>query len=57
MTEYLYDGTIVTVLPVAVQRLLWATVGRIAKALGRRAVEEKYLRDEFWIGHVEQPEL
>jgi hypothetical protein len=45
------------VLPVAVQRLLWATVGRIAKALGRRAVEEKYLRDEFWIGHVEQPEL
>jgi mannose-6-phosphate isomerase-like protein (cupin superfamily) len=57
MMEYLYDGTILTVLPISVQRLLWATVGRVAKALGHRAVEEKYLRDEFWIEHVEQPEL
>ncbi|NHN60156.1 MULTISPECIES: cupin domain-containing protein [Halorussus] len=57
MSEYISDGTRVTTLPVVVQRLLWATLGRVAKALGYRPVEERFLRDEFWTETVEQPEI
>jgi quercetin dioxygenase-like cupin family protein len=57
MSEYLSDGTRVTALPTVLQRLLWATVGRVARAAGHAAVEERYLRDEFWRRHVEQPTL
>ncbi|MFC4451002.1 cupin domain-containing protein [Halorussus aquaticus] len=57
MSEYLRDGTRVAVGPPAVQRLLWATLGRVAKALGHRPVEERHLRDEFWTETVEQPNL
>jgi Mannose-6-phosphate isomerase len=52
-----YDDTTVTVAPVPVQRLLWATVGRLARALGVDGIDESYLDDQFWERHVEQPAL
>lgn len=55
--EYISDGTRITVAPFVVQRILWATVGRVAKAFGRRATDERYLDGEFWERTVEQPEL
>lgn len=57
MSEYLRKGTRIPAVPFPVQRLLWATVGRAAKALGYRAVHQRYLRDEFWERTVEQPDL
>ncbi|WP_121820264.1 cupin domain-containing protein [Halostella salina] len=57
MSEAISDGTKIAGLPTAVQRLLWATVGRVAKARGHAAVDERYLRDEFWRANVEQPDL
>jgi quercetin dioxygenase-like cupin family protein len=57
MGEYLSDGTKITVMPIPIQRFLWATVGRVAKAFDHRAIDRKYLRDEFWENTVEQPEL
>jgi mannose-6-phosphate isomerase-like protein (cupin superfamily) len=55
--EYLREGTTVAVAPRPVQRLLWATVGRIARVAGYRAVDERCLRDGVWERTVEQPEL
>jgi mannose-6-phosphate isomerase-like protein (cupin superfamily) len=55
MFEYVRNGTRMTALPFFIQRILWASVGRIAKAAGRSAVNEKYLQDEFWEETVEQP--
>jgi quercetin dioxygenase-like cupin family protein len=57
MFEYIRNGTRMTAVPFVVQRLLWASVGRVAKAMGRSAVDEKYLQDEFWEETVEQPSL
>jgi quercetin dioxygenase-like cupin family protein len=55
--EHLRDDTTMTMAPMAVQRALWATVGRAARALGYRAVEERYLTEEFWRARIEQPDL
>jgi hypothetical protein len=55
--EALRDEAVFEIAPLAVQRVLWATVGRVAKARGHRAIDEKYLTDEFWEATVEQPEL
>lgn len=52
-----YDETTVTAAPVTLQRLLWGTVGRLARALGLEGVDESYLEDQFWKRNVEQPEL
>jgi quercetin dioxygenase-like cupin family protein len=57
MSEYVREGTRIETPPFAVQRLLWATVGRAAKALGYRPVEERYLRDGYWTATVEQPDV
>jgi quercetin dioxygenase-like cupin family protein len=57
LSEDVYDDTTVTMPPVAVQRLLWATVGRLARAAGYSGIDESYLRDAFWRRHVEQPAL
>lgn len=57
MSEYLRDGTRITAAPFVVQRLLWATVGRLAKAMGRQATDETYLENEFWEETVEQPDI
>lgn len=57
ISEDAYDDTAVTMPPVAVQRVLWATVGRLARAAGYSGIDESYLRDEFWRHHVEQPAL
>lgn len=51
----LHPETTATAAPVVVQRLLWATVGRLARAVGHEGVEERYLDDEFWERRVEQP--
>jgi mannose-6-phosphate isomerase-like protein (cupin superfamily) len=55
LSEDVYDDTVMTMAPVAVQRLLWATVGRVARGLGYSGIDESYLREEFWREHVEQP--
>lgn len=56
-SEAVSEETTITVAPLVVQKVMWATVGRVAKTLGHRAVHEKYLQDEFWEATVEQPEL
>jgi quercetin dioxygenase-like cupin family protein len=53
----MHDETTTAAAPVAVQRALWATVGRVARLLGREGVEARYLEDGFWRRHVEQPGL
>lgn len=40
-----------------VQRALWASVGRVAKWTGRRAMDEQYFDDAFWAETVEQPDI
>jgi mannose-6-phosphate isomerase-like protein (cupin superfamily) len=57
LAAYLRDGTRITAAPMTVQRVLWATVGRVATAAGYEAVEERYLRDAYWEATVEQPDL
>jgi mannose-6-phosphate isomerase-like protein (cupin superfamily) len=56
MTEALRRSTRYTLAPLAVQKLFWTVLGPIARTLGHRAVEERYLRDDFWEGSVEQPD-
>jgi mannose-6-phosphate isomerase-like protein (cupin superfamily) len=55
LAEDLHPETTMTMAPAPVQRLLWATIGRLARALGHSGVEEHYLDDAFWERHVEQP--
>lgn len=57
MGEYISDGTHITVAPQIVQRFMWATVGRLAKAMGRQAIDRAYLENEYWERTVEQPDL
>ena len=52
----LYDETTMTVLPLPLQRLLWATVGRVARLSGATGIDDTYLDASFWERHVEQPE-
>lgn len=54
MAEAVSEGTRIAAGPQLVQRALWATVGRVARARGHRAVDPRYLRDEFWERTVEQ---
>jgi quercetin dioxygenase-like cupin family protein len=53
----MHDETTMTAAPVGLQRALWATVGRVARLLGRDGVEKRYLEGSFWRRHVEQPGL
>jgi len=57
LAEYVRDETRITGAPQVVQQLLWATICRIARMTGRRAMDETYLRDRFWETKVEQPEI
>ncbi|WP_058996282.1 cupin domain-containing protein [Haloarcula sp. CBA1127] len=57
LAEYVNDETRIAVAPQIVQRLLWASVGRIARLTGRSAMDERYLRDRFWESNVEQPDI
>jgi mannose-6-phosphate isomerase-like protein (cupin superfamily) len=57
MAEAISDGTTIEMGPRAVQRVLWATVGRLAKAMGYRAVHDRFLTDAYWKRTVEQPSL
>ncbi|SEV97015.1 cupin domain-containing protein [Halobacterium jilantaiense] len=54
-SEALSAETRLQVAPHVVQRVLWATVGRVAKLLGHRAVREEYVSDAYWRETVEQP--
>jgi quercetin dioxygenase-like cupin family protein len=56
LSEAVSDETRIDVAPRLLQRAAWATLGRIARRLGHRAIEERYLTDEFWRDHVEQPD-
>ncbi|WP_136718353.1 cupin domain-containing protein [Halorientalis salina] len=53
----LYDETVMTMVPQSVQRVLWATAGRIARLSGATGITDGYLDASFWNRHVEQPEL
>jgi mannose-6-phosphate isomerase-like protein (cupin superfamily) len=55
ISEDVAGDTTTTVAPLALQRLLWHTVGRAARALGHTGIDESYLRETFWTRHVEQP--
>jgi quercetin dioxygenase-like cupin family protein len=57
VSEAISAETRIAVGPQFVQRVAWATVGRLGDALGHQAVEERYLQDEFWRQRVEQPDL
>jgi quercetin dioxygenase-like cupin family protein len=57
LAESLRGETTMTDAPLSVQRVLWATVGRVARAVGYRGVDERYLEDGFWERRVEQPDL
>lgn len=57
ITEGLRGDTTMTTLPPSVQRVLWATVGPVARALGHRGIESTFFTDEFWERAVEQPQL
>jgi hypothetical protein len=52
----LYDETAMTMAPLPLQRLLWATIGRIARLSGATGIDDAYLESSFWKQHVEQPE-
>lgn len=52
----LYEETTMTMVPLPVQRLLWATVGRVARLSGATGITDEYLDASFWDRHVEQPE-
>jgi len=52
-----YPDTTMTDVPVSLQRILWATVGNGLRLLGYAGIEERYLDDEFWHRHVEQPQF
>ena len=56
LAEYVRAETRIAAGPRIVQRALWASVGRVAKWTGRRAMDERYLDDAFWEGRVEQPD-
>jgi quercetin dioxygenase-like cupin family protein len=57
LAEYVREETTIAVGPRIVQCLLWASIGRVAKWAGHSAMDERYLRDQFWEAHVEQPTL
>ncbi|WP_313692428.1 cupin domain-containing protein [Halorarum halobium] len=52
----LADETTMTTIPRPIQRLLGATVGRIARLTGAAGRTDAYLDASFWNRHVEQPE-
>lgn len=56
-SEAVSEETRLQIAPYAVQRVLWATLGRAAALLGHRAVHEKFLADDYWRRTVEQPSL
>jgi len=55
VSEDVYPDTVTTVAPVPIQRVLWATLGRLARSLGYAGLDEDTLDDEFWERRVEQP--
>jgi len=48
--------TTIAMVPLPIQRLLWATVGRVARLAGTTGIDDAYLDASFWNRHVEQPE-
>jgi quercetin dioxygenase-like cupin family protein len=52
----LAEETTITAVPRPVQRVLWATVGRVARLAGATGIDERYLDPSFWERHVEQPD-
>lgn len=57
LAEDMADETEMTTVPVPVQRFLWATAGRAARAAGYTGIDKRFIRDAFWERHVEQPRL
>lgn len=57
LSEDVSAETTVTMAPLTVQRVLWATLGTLARAMGYTGIDDRFLEDEFWKHHVEQPDL
>ncbi|MFC3478960.1 cupin domain-containing protein [Halobacterium litoreum] len=57
LSEAVSEETHLAIAPAFVQRAAWATLGRLAKAMGHSAVEEQFLDDDYWRETVEQPKL
>jgi mannose-6-phosphate isomerase-like protein (cupin superfamily) len=57
LAEYVKEETQIAIAPQIVQRVLWASIGRIARLAGRKAMDERYLEDQFWESNVEQPDI
>lgn len=57
LTAAMREDTVFASVPIPVQKALWVTVAPLGRAAGHRAVRERYLADEFWEAHVEQPDL
>ncbi|MUV58576.1 cupin domain-containing protein [Halogeometricum sp. CBA1124] len=47
--------TTMAAVPLSGRRLLWATVGQVARLSGATGIDDAYLEDSFWNQHVEQP--
>lgn len=57
LAEYVREETRIPIAPDIVQQVLWASIGRIARLTGRRAMDKRYLQDRFWESNVEQPDI
>lgn len=57
LAEYVSEETRIAIGPHVIQKVLWASVGRLARVAGRKAMDDRYLRDRFWEATVEQPTL
>jgi mannose-6-phosphate isomerase-like protein (cupin superfamily) len=57
LAEYVKEETQIAIAPQIVQRVLWASIGRIARLAGRKAMDKRYLEDQFWESNVEQPDI
>lgn len=57
LAEELSEETRMTAAPLLVQRVLWATVTPVARAMEYEGIDDAYLAEEFWERHVEQPRL
>jgi quercetin dioxygenase-like cupin family protein len=56
LAEYVQAETRIVAGPRIVQKILWTTIGAIARRFGRRAFDDRYLEDDFWERTVEQPD-
>lgn len=57
LAEYVKEETRIITAPQIVQQVLWTSIGGLARLTGRKAMDQKYLQDQFWRANVEQPDI